>query len=196
VVTVIEEVVAPLLHNNEPEKSEAVNTEFSQLLTTETVGDAGICFGAATALAAILVQLFIVCVTVYAPAVDTVMEDEAEPLLHNNDPVKSEAVNMELSQLLTTSTVGAAGTCFGAATPLPAVLVQPLTVWVIVYAPAVDTVMDEDVSPVLHNKAPVKPAAVNTELPQLLATDTTGAFGVVPGVAVPLPALLVQPFAD
>ena len=39
------------------------------------------------------------------------------------------------------------------------------------------------VSPVLHNKEPVKPEAVNTELPQLLATSTVGAHGVVFGAA-------------
>ena len=37
---------------------------------------------------------------------------------------------------------------------------------------AVVTVMDVVVAPVLHNKGPVKPEAVNTELPQLLTTPT------------------------
>jgi hypothetical protein len=53
--------------------------------------------------------------------------------------------------------------------------------------------MDDVVSPVLHTKEPVKPEAVNTELPQLLVTDTVGAIGEVFGAAVPLAALLIQP---
>jgi hypothetical protein len=56
--------------------------------------------------------------------------------------------------------------------------------------------MEGEVSPLLHNNEPVKPEAVNTELPQLLATDTSGAPGIVLGAAIPLPALLVQPFTD
>ena len=51
--------------------------------------------------------------------------------------------------------------------------------------------MDELVSPVLHIK--LVPVALNTELPQLFTTVTTGA-GVVTGAATPLPAALVQPF--
>ena len=54
--------------------------------------------------------------------------------------------------------------------------------------------MDGVVSPVLQSNEPAKPEAVNTELPQLLVTDTVGAMGAVFGTAVPLPALLVQPF--
>jgi phage tail protein X len=122
---------------------------------------------------------------------------EVAPLLHNNEPVKPEAVNSELPQLSVTVILGVGTAEFiGAATPLPVILVQPVIVCVTVYVPAVTTVIEAVVSPVLHNKDPVKPAAVNTELPQLLATDTAGAFGVVLGVAVPLPALLVQPFSD
>jgi hypothetical protein len=52
------------------------------------------------------------------------------PLLHNNEPVKDVAVNIELPQLSTTDTVGADGIAFGAATPLPEELVQPFTVCV------------------------------------------------------------------
>ena len=53
--------------------------------------------------------------------------------------------------------------------------------------------MDEPVAPLLHNKAPVYDPAVNTELPQLLTTDTVGADGVVFGAAIPLPGGLVVP---
>ena len=63
-----------------------------------------------------------------------------------------------------------------------------------VYVPATDTIIEVEAAPLLHNKEPAKPKAVNTELPQLLITDTVGAMGVVFGKAVPLPALLVQPF--
>jgi hypothetical protein len=49
------------------------------------------------------------------------------------------------------------------------------------------------VAPLLHNKVPVVPVAVNTELPQLFATVTIGA-GVLTGAAIPLPPALVQPF--
>jgi hypothetical protein len=125
----MEEVVAPLLHNNDPEKSEAVNTELPQLLTTVTVGVATTeLIGEAMALAAALVHPFTVCVTVYVPPTVTVIEDAVAPLLHNNDPEKSEPVNTELPQLLATVIVGGAGVVFGAAVPLPAVLVHPLTV--------------------------------------------------------------------
>ena len=63
-VTVIDEVVAPLLHNNEPVKFDAVNTEFPQLLTTSTDGAEGIGLGVAIPLPSELVQPFTVCVTV------------------------------------------------------------------------------------------------------------------------------------
>ena len=55
-----------------------------------------------------LVHPFIVCVTVYVPAVVTVIDEVVAPLLHNKEPVKSEAVSTELPQLLTTVTVGVA----------------------------------------------------------------------------------------
>ena len=47
------------------------------------------------------------------------------------------------------------GIAFGAATPLPDGLVHPFSVCVTVYVPAVVTVMDEVVAPLLHNKEPV-----------------------------------------
>ena len=62
------------------------------------------------------------------------------------------------------------------------------------YVPAVVTVIDAVVAPVLHNKDPVNPEAVNTELPQLLTTPTIGADGIVFGAAALLPAELVHPF--
>jgi hypothetical protein len=90
--------------------------------------------------------------------------------------------------------VGADGIAFGAATPLPEELVQPLTVCVTEYVPAVVTVIDEVVAPLLHNKEPVKDVAVNIELPQLSTTDTVGADGIAFGAATPLREGLVHPF--
>ena len=61
--------------------------------------------------------------------------------------------------------------------------------------PAVVTVIDSIVSPVLHNNVPVYPDAINKELPQLFTTVTTGASaGEFNGVAMSLPGVLVQPF--
>jgi len=63
------------------------------------------------------------------PEVDTVIDDEVAPLLHNREPVKFEAVNNELPQLSVTVTVGVATAEFiGAAVPLPSVLTHPFTV--------------------------------------------------------------------
>lgn len=123
----IEEPVAPLLHKSEPLKPEAVNTELSQLLTTSTVGGSGFAFGAAIAFAEGLVQPFTDCVTVYVPAVVTVIDAVVSPVLHNNEPVTAEAVNNELPQLLVVFTVGGSGVVFGAEVPLPSGLVQPFT---------------------------------------------------------------------
>ena len=53
------------------------------------------------------------------------MDVVVAPLLHNNDPVKSAAVNTELPQLFTTLTVGAVGISLGAEIPLPDGLTQP-----------------------------------------------------------------------
>ena len=117
------------------------------------------------------------------------------PVLHSNEPVKLEAVNTELPQLLTTPTDGDGTEEFkGAAMPLPCGLVQPFTVCVTVYVPAIVTVIDVVVAPVLHNNDPVNPEAVNTELPQLFTTLTVGAATEeLAGAAVPLPAGLTQP---
>ena len=70
---------------------------------------------------------------------------------------------------------------------LPAALIHPFTVCVTVYVPPVVTVIDAVVAPLLHNNDPVNPDAVNTELPQLLTTDTAGAAGLDNGAATPLP---------
>ena len=115
-------------------------------------------------------------------------------MLHNNEPVKLEAVNTELPQLFNTDTPGADGTVFGAEIPLPFALTQPFTVCVTVYVAALFTVIDVVVAPLLHNNDPVKPEAVNVELPQSFDTVTNGAVGIVLGAEVPLPLALVHPF--
>jgi hypothetical protein len=48
-------------------------------------------------------------------------------VLHNSDPVKFDAVNEVFSQLLITTTAGAAGIAFGEAIALPGELLQPFT---------------------------------------------------------------------
>ena len=76
--------------------------------------------------------------------------------------------------------------------PVPAGLVQPLTVVVTLYVPAVDTVIEDELAPVLHDKVP-KAVVDNVDVPlQLLTALTVGADGVVGGFAVPLPGELVQ----
>jgi hypothetical protein len=80
----------------------------------------------------------------------------------------------------------------GVAVPFPDALVQPLTVWVTVYGPALVTVMLDVEAPVFHSSVPV--AVVDkTDDPQLSATVTAGVAGVVLGAAVPLPVALTQP---
>ena len=67
--------------------------------------------------------------TEYVPGVDTVMDVAVAPLLHNKEPVKSEAVNTELPQSLVTVTVGVGTAEFiGSDSPIPAALVHPFTV--------------------------------------------------------------------
>jgi hypothetical protein len=122
------------------------------------------------------------------------MDDDVSFVLHSNEPVKPVAVNTELSQLFSTVTAGATGIVFGSATPLAGELLQPFTDCVTVYIPGFDTLIDEEVAPLLHNKEPVKSTAVSIELPQLLVTVTVGVatFEFI-GAAVPLAALLVHP---
>ena len=60
----IDDEVAPLLHNKEPVNEAAVNMELPQLLTTDTVGADGEIFGAAIPLPVGLVHPFTVWLTV------------------------------------------------------------------------------------------------------------------------------------
>ena len=81
----------------------------------------------------------------------------------------------------------------GIALAIPDGLVQPLTVAVTVYVPAFVTVMPGVVAPVLHSSDPA--AFVDkVDDPQLFTTVITGAGGIVLGVAVQFPGVLVHPF--
>ena len=193
-VTVIEVVVAALLQSNDPVVFVAVNKELPQLFVTFTTGADGIGFGAETPLATGLIHPLTACVTEYVAESGTVIEVVVALLLHNNEPVKFDAVNSEPPQLSVTVTTGAAGTVLGADIPLPAALVHPLIVCVTVYVAAFVTVIEVVVAVLLHNNDPVKFEAVTTELPQLSATVTVGGAGIVFGAAIPFPEGLVQPF--
>ena len=57
--------------------------------------------------------------------------------------------------------------------------------------PAAFTVIEELVSPVLHNRDPVA-VVDNVELPQLFTTVTTGVDGIATGAAMPEPNVLAQ----
>ena len=119
------------------------------------------------------------------PAALTAMEAVVAPLLHNIVPPAG-IDNVELPQLFTTVTTGVAVTAFGAAVFEPAALVHPSTVLVTVSAPAMFTVIEEVLSPVLHNKVP-EAVVDKVELPQLFTTVTTGVAGNATGAAVPKP---------
>jgi hypothetical protein len=102
----------------------------------------------------------------------TVIEEVVSPVFQNNVP-DARVDKVEEPQLFTTVITGLAGIDFGAATPTPGVLVTPLTVCFTVYMPVLFTVIEEVVSPVLHNNDPV--AVVDkVELPQLFTTVTSG----------------------
>jgi hypothetical protein len=191
VVTVIDAVVSPVLHKMVPPAG-IDSVELPQLFVTLTTGVAVITLGAAVPEAAALVQPFTVLVTVRVPAVITVMDAVVSPVLHKMVPPAG-IDSVELPQLFVMLTTGVVVITFGAAVPEPAALVQPLTVLETVRAPAVVTVIDAVVSPVLHRIVP--PAGIDSvELPQLFWTLTTGVAVVALGAAVPEPAALVQPF--
>ena len=130
----------------------------------------------------------------YVPALLTVIDEVVSVVLHNKVPdAVVDNVDVPL-QLFTTLTEGVTGVVFGEAIPDPAELVQPSTVCVTVYVPALLTVIDGVVSVVLHNNVP-DAVVDNVDVPlQLFTTLTEGVAGVVFGEATPEPAELVQPF--
>ena len=110
-VTVLGFPVPPSLQVKVPVTPVAVIVELPQLLTTVNTGAAGTGSGAAvTALLATLVQLPVVCVTVYGPGVVTVLGFPVPPSLQVNVPVTPVAVMVAFPQLFTTVNTGAAGT--------------------------------------------------------------------------------------
>lgn len=114
------------------------------------------------------------------------MIDEVDsPVFHNKVPVAVVDSTDVPSQLSVTVTTGIAGPLPGAAVPEPASLVQPFTVAVTVYVPALDTVMDGVDSPVFHKRVPVA-LVESVEVPlQLFTTVTTGVTG--PSATVNMP---------
>jgi mannose/fructose/N-acetylgalactosamine-specific phosphotransferase system component IID len=113
------------------------------------------------------------------------------PVLHCSVPA-AVVDKTDDPQSLTTVTTGAAGVVLGAAVPLPGALVQPLTVVVTVYVPALLTVMLGVDAPVLHCSVP---AAVvdKTDDSQLLTTFTAGASGIGLALMVALVASDIHP---
>ena len=100
-------------------------------------------------------------------------------------------VRTDLPQLFATVIVGVAGKATGAAVPEAEALTQPFADCVTLKVPLLVTVIDDDVAPLDHSR-PV-PVEVNTDEPQLLDTETTGAASVAIGVAIPEPAVDVHP---
>lgn len=114
-----------------------------QLFVTTTVGADGTNKGLALIVAGRLVQLPLFCVTVYVPAVVTVVGEVVAPFDHSKfEPV---AVKVEFPQLSVAETIGTDGTVKGAAVTDEETLVHPPTVWVTVYNPPAVTVIGETV---------------------------------------------------
>lgn len=61
------------------------------------------------------------------PAVPTLIELVVAPVLHSNDPA-AVVERVDVPQLFTTVTTGIAGVVFGAAVPIPGILVHPFMV--------------------------------------------------------------------
>jgi hypothetical protein len=190
VVTVMDAVVSPVLHRMVPPAG-IDRVELPQLFTTVTTGVA-VTIGAAVPEATALTQPFTVLVTVRVPAVVTVIDAVVWPVLQRMVPPAG-IDRVELPQVFVTVTTGVGVIAAGAAVPEPAALVQPFTVLVTVRAPAVFTVIEAVVAPVLQRMLP--PAGIErVELPQLFVAVTTGAAGAMAGAADPEPAALIQPF--
>ena len=174
VTTVIEAVVAPLFHNILPAAFVDRVEVPLQLFTTVTTGIAGVVFGAAVPLPARLIQPLFEVVTVYTPAVLTIIDEVIAPVFHNKFPVAVvDNVDVPL-QLFTTVTTGAERATSGADVPLPGKLAQPSTVNVAALLVVIEGVL----APLLQCKIPVA-VVESVELPQLFTTVTTGAEGAI-----------------
>jgi hypothetical protein len=91
------------------------------------IGVDGIATGAATTEAGELVQDPEVNVTVYVPAVETIIVEDVSPVDHKIEPAP-ETVNIEFPQLLVTVVTGAEPPAVGFAATVEGALVQPPTV--------------------------------------------------------------------
>lgn len=194
-------VVAPVDHNKlEPV---AVNTELPHPSTPETVGDEGIALGAAVTVAGALVQPPTICVTVYEPAVETVIVAVVAPV--DQRRLVPVAVSTELPQLFVAVTTGAEGADGSAIEPESVFDAHP-SLNTIEYVPAAnpeivygnvtavalpDAVPDQDIFPVpvpfIVNEPSVAPQTVGlTDAPIEIVGETNGE-------AVPEAGALVQP---
>lgn len=184
---VMELVVAPVFQRSAP--VEVVDkTELPQLFATFTVGVGGVVFGFAVALPVALVHPLTVWVTVFTPAVRTVILDVVDPDgCHNNVPVAVVDKIDWLLQKSTSVTTGVAGVLLGDADCVPAALVHPLIVVVTLYVPLVVAVIVFVVAPVLHSNEPAAPVDNVEVLLQLSTSVTVGAEGVVFGLAAAEP---------
>ncbi|ALD21340.1 hypothetical protein AM218_09080 [Hymenobacter sp. DG25A] len=180
----------------------AVTVELSQLFTTPSTGAAGVGLGAGVMeLLAGLIQPFTVCLTVSAVVDVTVRGLPEPPSLQVSvlPATRLVAVTVELSQLLTTPSTGAAGVGLGAGvTELLAGLVQPFTVWVTVRAVVEVTVRGLPVPPSLQVSVlpATKLVAVTVELSQLFTTPSVGAAGREVGWPTVAEVVVVQPRAS
>jgi hypothetical protein len=192
-VTVIEVVVSPSLHSNEPAVLVCKVDVLLQLFIVIIEGATGIFFGAAEFVPKPLVQPNAEAVTLYEPTEVTVIEVVVAPVFQSNEPV--EVVDKtEDPQLFATVITGVPGVTFGFAVLLPAILTHPFTVCVTVYTPAENTVTDVVVAPVLQFNEPVAVVDKIEMLPHSSVSDTEGIGGATFGAATPAPAALVQPF--
>jgi len=179
-VTVMDALVAAVLHNKDPVNDPAVNVELPQLFTTVTVGADTLAFnGAATPLPGELVHPLKVCVAVYVPAAVTVMEGVVAPVLHSSDPVNEFAVSVELPQLLTTDITGAEGMALTVSVALP-----ELTELVLLVQTALYCLLLSSVDVVKVNVATVAPLMFVHVVPFVLTCHCTVGVGVPPAAEV------------
>ncbi len=137
------------------------------------VGFAGVSLTeTSTALSPLLQPLPSVIVAVYEPFCVIVIEGVVAPVLHSTVP-GSAIESFDEPHSFRTLITGVGGIGLGAAVTTPALLVQPLSVWVTVYWPGWFTWIDGEVSPVLHKSEPVA-TVESVETLQLSVTEITG----------------------
>jgi hypothetical protein len=125
-VTVIEEVVAPVLQDNVP-PAVVDSVELPQALAADTPGVEGTVKGEPEPLPVTLHPLPLVVVTLYVFPSVTVIEEVVAPVLQDNvAPAVVDSV--ELPQALAADTPGVEGTVKGEPEPLPVALQPPVTV--------------------------------------------------------------------